>query len=305
MAISWNQKWNRFTLVAILSISIFFFYLFIRNTETGLRYAGLLIAFTFALVAFFLFETEDNKDIAKRWFALPFTTILAYAVGIYYIGMIIGAGLILGGQTIGFQVTDYNIPYAVDKLNTISQQFSIAEIETDPTTRTIAITDGASIAEEPVFSIGLLITAFAIMLLLSDLLEGIFKIKPNRTAIIIGALIISSALFAGVHTLNSTYDTPREYFISAVFRLLQNISLYIFNLPIPFTMGWHRANNLFWMMTPQSGYGLQYVIGAFLTPWGITRIAIDGLLITYAISKRKEFMKGLKGSLSRIGEIFQ
>lgn len=247
-----NHEFNFFTLFLLVISIIYVTWGAMNMTEIGLIYFFLFAGSILVLYIIQLGVKENDKNFAKDYIRSVFTGNGILAVFFWYVGFV-GIHIInMFGRIFdqSFSTTQFFSPLfsAGGLVNTVqSQSYQAAVIENSPIANWIYGIFIAGNVEEVLFGYAIPIIFYTLTILfINQALNGKtpLGLKKDTFSTII-SIIGSIILFAFIHKLNDTYIAAGigMFIISAIFRLFMNISLYVWGLPLAFTIGIHSGSN--------------------------------------------------------------
>lgn len=294
---SWDVNLALTIYVSLVLVIIGITWLALNKVEGGQIFLTLFVASIGILVLSFLFTSSTDNEFIRNFIKNPFEVSLDLSIGLFMLGWMIpllikGIGLVISSPN--FSLTTIQVPLATTTVSqSITQQFSAAQLTSVPFWNLFTTVFTAGVIEELVFGFISMVALFLIGLFILKMVDpgqkG-FLFKNRKTVLTIFAIIGSMILFSGAHQLNQSYASTSLFFVAAMFRGILNTALYFGPLTLSFNIGLHQSNNFVYFFEAN---GWSAVLSAMLSIQGLIIAVLFALMIYYAIRRLPNIWKEL------------
>lgn len=252
------------------------------GVSAGNLYSNLFY-FSIGVLTLSLFFVKDSRSVAK----VPFSDKLYFSITLFLLGLFIP--ILLNGIA-GVSTAQVLQPLAFGGEAGIgSQSFNAIQAENDPFWRFFVVVFTSGVGEEFALGFSIVFAGVLVGMLVRQLLGGLVR-SPGFLSDASGqkwfdflfAMLVSVGVFSFLHSLNASY-VGFMFVIAGLFRLIMNLSIYVFNMFLSFTIGFHMANNAVWLGWSAVWQGLTYnwfgilIILFFILVFGFWVMNLDKL----------------------------
>jgi hypothetical protein len=282
---NYDVPFNVLLIVLLLFTVIGNLWLVLNEIYSGVVY---FTFFTGGIISYVIILTLGGEGIKTKLGGVlraPFSVSLGLASISYLAGWV--APFVLQGiiSSIGkimnfsFSITSLSIPLftGAGSLFGIGQSFAQVEIAESIPWKLFTIVFSAGTGEEFIFSF---VTMFIFSAVLLLALRGVDKpLGLEKDNFIIGtAILLSTILFVGAHSLNGTYTLWYMFLIAGIFKLVSLVGIYYYGLFLTFFMGYHSANNQLYLIETD---GFISVLNGFISWYGVLFVLLFLAIIGY------------------------
>lgn len=291
-----NKNYFLLMLVIILVLGIAWGSLV--EVKAGIIYSTIFLFTIGVLSLIMLWVNEEDRKTMKEYFRTPIYSSTLASMGMFVFGIVIVFGMnLIGKITNSFSTTNFygSLYFSGNSLskNFLSQTFQAGAIESSKLGEFYYSCIVAPIGEELTWGFALYLLFYTLGI---GLVKGFFKGKApfglkNKTFYTIIGLLGVFLTFMFVHRLNESY-VGYMFLIAGIFRLLVNLSMYVWGMALSFAIGVHMANNTS-AFIQQNGFGtlISTLIGS---PYGWVFLIGFGTLVIYVLRNLDKVLAEIK-----------
>ena len=269
---------NLFDFVVLFISSWGIFWLAYNDNPAGILYTYLFI-YSIIILFLYIFWTKDSSHSTE----IPISQSMHHSITFYIFGWLIPIFLYL---IFSFKTSSLFIPlkFTAQSLQTFeSLTISASKFWQFFITVWTAGTIEGWVAGFAIVASGILIGRFVRQIFNLD-----FSKSGNKWFDFSIAMIVSVIFFVVMHSFNQSYNNYTMFFIAGIFKLVENIGIYVFNLMISFAFGFHQSNNAIFLGLNNVWQGLSSSIG------GIIIMGFWALILFYFFKNIKHLPKIFK-----------
>jgi hypothetical protein len=299
---------NYFVLILLIIMILGVGWGWLVGVKAGDVYGKIAVLTILIISLLLLWIDETDKQTMKEYFMTPITSSTLSSMGMFVFGwfiiMIFNVFGFISDKifAVSFTSTEfYGSLYFSGRGITqgLSQSFQAGVIESSKLSEYFYSSIVAPIQEEFTWGFALYLAFYTMSI---GITKGFMKNKApfglkNQTFHTIFAMVGVLATFMYVHNLNKSY-VGIMFIIAGIFRLLVNVSMYVYGMTLSFAIGVHSANNTTAFI---QGNGFGTLMSALLTsPYGWIFLIIFFSVVIYVLKNLDKVIQETRKELRNV-----